>query len=108
MYKELFVFTTTHEGNDLTYCPHCGVYINLKKEVKMSVKAKFQCNSIVDIGYGITATFNAVYGTEGENSDYSRMTPCGNIQMTIDKQTKASEEFQRGKCYYLTFEEAPV
>jgi hypothetical protein len=72
----------------------------------MSVKAKFQCNSIVDIGHAITARFNAVYGTEGENADYAKATPCGNIDITIDKETKASQEFERGKNYYITFEEA--
>jgi len=71
----------------------------------MAIKAKFTCNSIVDVGYALTSSFNAVYGTEGENADYSKATPCGNLQITIDKETKASEYFKRGKDYYLTFEE---
>lgn len=69
------------------------------------VKAKFQCNSIVDLGYAYTATFSAVYGTEGENADYSKATPAGYLNITIDKETKASTYFERGKYYYLTFEE---
>lgn len=73
-----------------------------------TVKAKFTCGSIVDIGYALTATFYAVYGTEGENADYSKATPNGNLNITIDKETKASEFFERGKSYYLTFEEVPT
>lgn len=72
----------------------------------MAVKAKFQCNSIVDLGYAMSVNFNAVYGTEGENADYSKATPCGNLNLNIDKETKAAQEFERGKFYYLTFEEA--
>ena len=69
------------------------------------VKAKFTCNSIIDVGYALTASFHAVYGTEGENADYSKATPNGQLNITIDKETKASEFFERGKDYYLTFEE---
>jgi len=72
------------------------------------IKAKFQCNSVVDLGYAKTARFNAIYGTEGENADYSKATPNGNIDITVDKETKAAEDFQRGKIYYVTFEEAQV
>jgi hypothetical protein len=70
----------------------------------MSVKAKFQCNSIVDLGYTVSVNFSAVYGTEGENADYAKATPCGNLNLNIDKETKAAEEFERGKEYYLIFE----
>lgn len=70
----------------------------------MSVKAKFQCNSIVDLGYAVSVNMSAVYGTEGENADYAKVTPCGNLNLNIDKETKASQEFERGKYYYLLFE----
>ena len=67
------------------------------------VKAKFTCNSIVDLGYALTASFHAVYGTEGENADYAKATPAGNLNITIDKETKASGYFKQGETYYLTF-----
>jgi hypothetical protein len=69
------------------------------------VRAKFNCNSIVDLGGQLTACFHAVYGTEGENADYSKATPWGNLNIGIDKETVASKYFERGKDYYLTFEE---
>lgn len=72
----------------------------------MSVKAKFRCYTVVDLGYALTACFGAVYGTEGENADYSKSTPAGSLNITVDKETKASEFFQQGKDYYLTFDEA--
>ena len=72
----------------------------------MAVKAKFQCNSIVDLGYTMSVNMNAVYGTEGENADYAKATPCGNLNLNIDKETKAAQEFERGKYYYMTIEEA--
>ena len=70
----------------------------------MKVKAKFKCYSIVDLGYVISANFGAVYGTEGENADYAKATPAGNLDINIDKETKASEFFKQGEDYYLTFE----
>ena len=73
-----------------------------------TVKAKFTCGSVVDLGHSLTASFYAVYSTTGENADYSKATPCGNLYITIDKETKAAEFFERGKTYYLTFEEAPA
>jgi len=71
----------------------------------MSVKAKFKCYSVVDIGYAMSASFGAIYGTEGENADYAKATPAGNLNITIDRETKASEYFKQGKDYYLTFNE---
>ena len=73
----------------------------------MSVKAKFQCNAIVDLGYTVTVQFNAVYGSEGENADFAKASPCGSIYLNIDKETVASNEFERGEYYYLTFDKAP-
>ncbi len=73
----------------------------------MQVKAKFQCNSIVDCGSALNVSFHAVYSQEGENADYAKATPWGNLNIGIDKGTKASEYFERGKNYYLYFEEVP-
>lgn len=76
----------------------------------MSVKAKFTCNSIIPSnaywGDSKVLTFHAVYGQEGENADYSKATPSGNLSMVIDSGTKAADYFEQGKSYYLTFDEA--
>jgi len=74
----------------------------------MKVRAKFQCNAVIpnSWGKGVTAHFCAVYGTEGENADYSKATPCGNLNMVIDESTPASTFFVQGKQYYLDIIEA--
>jgi hypothetical protein len=78
---------------------------------KMTVKAKFRCVSIVDTKHNVDFTqrmvhFNAVYGKEGENADYAKATPYGELKMQIDQGTPAYDGFEPGKEYYLTFEEA--
>ncbi len=77
----------------------------------MTVKAKFRCVSIIDEAYSTDYSirqvkFNAVYGKEGENADFSKATPSGELKMQIDKSTPAYDYFAPGKDYYLTFEEA--
>lgn len=72
----------------------------------MPVKAKFRCESVSDNGYNKTANLRAVYGTEGENADYAKATPSGNLQIQIDNETAASNFFKPQKDYYLTFVEA--
>jgi len=74
----------------------------------MSVRAKFMCNAVIPNSWGNTTTahFNAVYGNEGDNADYSKATPCGNLSMVIDADVPAATYFQQGQCYYLTFDVA--
>jgi len=72
----------------------------------MNVKAKFRCNSVTDNGYNKKASLNAVYGTEGENADFTKATPAGNLEISIDKDVPASDFFEPQKDYYLTFEKA--
>lgn len=77
----------------------------------MTVKAKFRCygkfsNNVHNPGQ-TTLQFHAVYGKEGENSDYSKYTPSGSLMMNIDDGTTAADLFEVGKDYYLTFEAAP-
>ena len=52
--------------------------------------------------------FSAIYGREGENADYSKATPWGELNIKIDQSTPAYDAFVPGKDYYLTFEEAPT
>lgn len=77
----------------------------------MTVKAKFRCDTIVDTtgsgGYSNRRVkLNAVHGQTGENADYAKATPWGNLEMQIDKDTPAFDAFKPGSLYYLTFEPA--
>lgn len=79
----------------------------------MSVKAKFRCNQVIDTDHGNGFTqrhvhFTAIYGKEGENADYSKATPSGNLTIQIDKETVAYDYFKPATNYYLSFEEAPA
>lgn len=70
------------------------------------VKAKFRCLSVCNYEHSQEIGMTAVYGTEGENKDFSKATPCGDLKMVIDKGTPAFDSFIPGKSYYLNFEEA--
>lgn len=70
------------------------------------VRAKFVCNAVIPNswnGNSTTAHLTAIYGTNGENADYSKATPCGNIAIVIDEETPAATFFEQGKCYYIDF-----
>lgn len=71
------------------------------------VRAKFTCNAITDTSYGqVVVHMNAVHSEEGENKDFVEATPCGNLDMHIDKEAPASKFFEQGKEYYLDFVKA--
>jgi len=72
----------------------------------MIVKAKFKCNAVTSFEHSKRAEFYAVYGTDGENSDFSKATPAGVLDLTIDESTPAINFFQPGKNYSLTLEES--
>ena len=72
----------------------------------MSVKAKFRVNSIEEFEYQKRVKMSAVYGNEGENADFCKATPSGQLEMSIDKDAIAASLFEVGKSYYLTFDEA--
>ena len=73
----------------------------------MKIIAKFRCDSLAETTWGnIAVCFTAVYGNEGENADFSKTTPSGQILINVDRDTKAATEFVRGEEYYLTFEKA--
>jgi hypothetical protein len=71
------------------------------------VRAKFRCVSVTDYGHQKQVHATAVSGIEGENADYSRYTPSGELKITIDQGTVATEFFTPGKPFYMTFEDAP-
>lgn len=70
------------------------------------VKAKFRCSSVTEFESNKQATLSPVIGKKGENAEFSKYTPNGHLEITIDKETKAADFFAPGKEYYLTFEES--
>ena len=75
----------------------------------MTIKAKFHCYDVSEFPNGNKSVhMGAVYGTEGENANFAKATPSGQLMLSIDKDTLAAKEFVRGEDYYLTFEEVPV
>ena len=71
----------------------------------MTVKAKFQCVSILDLGNeNKQFKFSAAVAGD-ENKDWSKWTPSGDLSMHITN-PDASSQFVVGKAYYLTFEPA--
>lgn len=72
-----------------------------------TVKAKFRCNSVTDFGGYKRAKLSAVYSQAGENADYAKATPNGDLEIGIDQSTPAINYFQPGKEYYLVFDDAP-
>jgi hypothetical protein len=72
----------------------------------MTIRAKFRCNSITNNGYNQSANLTAVYGSGGENADYSKATPSGTLSISIDNEIKAAGFFEPMNEYYLTFEKA--
>lgn len=84
----------------------------------MSVKAKFKCNKVTEYsndggktvaGKNINMSAVIAYQTDGsrldENESWSAATPSGTLDIHISNPA-AFEQFQEGKNYYLTFEEA--
>jgi len=73
------------------------------------VKAKFMCHSVIPNSWNDKSTtvhMNAIYGESGENADFAKATPCGNLSLCIDENVPASTFFEQGKSYFLTFEES--
>ena len=73
----------------------------------MTVRAKFLLSSITSYSYGGKRLhFDAVYDTSTEeNRRFSKVTPSGALEMTIDNEA-AAEQFQLGKYYYTDFSPA--
>jgi hypothetical protein len=70
-----------------------------------SILAKFTCSFIQENEGSKTAHLYAVYSEDGENKDFAKATPGGNLSINIDNETAASGFFEQGKDYYLTFTE---
>lgn len=77
----------------------------------MQIKAKFRCNYYTDTVYQGSKIrrfiFTAVYGNSEENKTFSKATPFGTLDITVDEGTAAYDLWQPGKEYYLTFDAVP-
>lgn len=68
----------------------------------MSVRAKFQCNSINKSPDNTTAVVHLMAVTTGstENESWSKYTPSGQLKMVISNPA-AFEQFEQGKEYFI-------
>ena len=73
-----------------------------------TLRAKFKCNSVTNFEFGKQAKLSAVCGTEGENKDFTKATPNGQLEISISKDVPASDFFEPGNDYYLTFEKSEL
>lgn len=73
----------------------------------MSVRAKFQVQSITETSWGATIFKLApMYDTSiEEDRRYSKATPSGSLEMQIDN-PPAAKFFELGKSYYIDFSKA--
>jgi hypothetical protein len=66
------------------------------------IRAKFRCTQVTRNEYGEEVVdFQAAYGT-GENAQWSKATPSGQVHMNISTDG-AQGKFQPGKHYFLDF-----
>jgi hypothetical protein len=68
------------------------------------VKAKFKVQYVTHFEFSKVVEMNAIYGTEGENADFTKATPNGNLTITISNDVPASELFNPGDEFYLNFD----
>ena len=73
----------------------------------MTVRAKFQCNSIQKSPDNSTAVVHLMAVTSGslENETWSKYTPSGQLQMVISNPA-AFEQFEQGKEYFIDIHHA--
>lgn len=74
----------------------------------MSTRAKFRCLSVEDQGFNKKVKLTVAYDPQGngENANFTKATPCGEIWMTIDNPA-AAIQFEPQKHYYVDFTQAP-
>jgi hypothetical protein len=86
-----------------------SVVVELQMRKNQMVRAKFTLQSITNHSWSPSAQtfkFSAVYDqTTEENRRYSKATPNGSLEMTVDN-PPAQEFFELGKTYYLDFSKA--
>ena len=69
-------------------------------------RAKFQCYSVQDHGHNKTIRMGVVYSRKDgtENRDFTKATPSGTIEMSIDNPA-AAVQFKPLRYYYVDFQE---
>lgn len=73
-----------------------------------SVRAKFLVHSVTNHNGGnVSIEARPVTSGGEENKSFSKYTPGGLLQLSIDKDTPAHQFFVPGKCYYIDVTEAP-
>ena len=70
---------------------------------KTTVRAKFHCNSVNHNEYNRNVNLTAICGKEGENADFTKATPVGELNISISNDVPASDFFVPGQNYYLDF-----
>lgn len=77
------------------------------KEIPMTTRAKFRCSSVERFELGANVKLSVVYDPNGngENANFTKATPCGDITMRVDNPA-AAVQFEPGKVYYVDFTEA--
>lgn len=72
------------------------------------VIAKMVCTQVEDqpMYEQKTVSFSAVIDGSEENKSFAKFTPAANLQMWISYETQASDFFEKGKEYFLTFKQA--
>lgn len=71
------------------------------------LKAKFKVNSIFkqfENSTTLQLNLSAVYGTEGENKDFTSVTPWGNLTMGIEESAPAASILKVGDEVYMYLE----
>jgi len=72
----------------------------------MRVRAKFTCISVTDTVPAKIVSLRPVTSGSPENKSFSKFTPAGQLDLTIDKGTEAADFFVPGEEVYLTLEKA--
>lgn len=72
----------------------------------MSTRAKFTVTGINETSWSKEITMAPVMADDGENKDFWKATPSGEIKISIDNKV-AAEMFEIDKEYYVDFTKAP-
>lgn len=73
----------------------------------MTTRAKFKCKEIKQNEWNKVITMEAVTGKNGENGGFTKHTPNGKFEMTLQPEGSAFNSFVIGNCYYFDISEAP-
>lgn len=70
-----------------------------------TIKAKFNCETVLKSMYGEQVAMSPVVSGSEENKSFSEYTPSGKLELMITNKDVYGA-FVPGKQYYLTIEEA--